>query len=49
MARFPEAEDRLLDKQICMNCDARNAKRASRCRKCGSTQLRQKAIETRGV
>lgn len=49
MARFPEAEDRLLKKQICMKCDARNASRATRCRKCNSKQLRQKAIETRGV
>jgi large subunit ribosomal protein L40e len=49
MARFPAAEDRLLDKQICMKCYARNASRANSCRKCGSKQLRQKAVETRGV
>ena len=47
MARFPEAEKRLLIKMICMNCYARNAIRATRCRKCHSTELRPKAKEAR--
>ncbi len=47
MARFPEAEKRLLLKMICMNCYARNAMRATRCRKCGSKELRPKAKEAR--
>jgi len=47
MARFPEAEKRLLIKMICMNCYARNAIRATRCRKCHSTDLRPKAKEAR--
>jgi len=47
MARFPEAEKRLLIKMICMNCYARNAMRATRCRKCGSKELRPKAKEAR--
>jgi len=47
MARFPEAEKRLLLKQICMKCHARNALRATRCRKCGSNELRPKAKEAR--
>ena len=47
MARFPEAERRLLHKKICMKCYARNAMRATRCRKCGSTELRPKAKEAR--
>ena len=47
MARFPEAEKRLLIKMICMNCYARNAPRATRCRKCGSKELRPKAKEAR--
>ena len=47
MARFPEAERRLLIKMICMNCYARNAPRATRCRKCGSKELRPKAKEAR--
>ena len=47
MARFPEAERRLLLKKICMQCYARNAPRATRCRKCGSTELRPKAKEAR--
>ena len=47
MARFPEAEHRRLHKMICMQCYARNAMRATRCRKCGSTELRPKAKEAR--
>ncbi len=47
MARFPEAERRRLHKMICMRCYARNAMRATRCRKCGSRELRPKAKEAR--
>ena len=47
MARFPEAEKRLLIKQICMKCYARNAPRATRFRKCKSKELRPKAKEAR--
>ena len=47
MARFPEAERRRLHKMICMQCYARNAMRATRCRKCGSKELRTKAKEAR--
>ncbi len=47
MARFPEAEARLLHKKVCMRCNARNAMRATQCRKCGSTDLRPKAKEFR--
>ncbi|HDS59264.1 MAG TPA: 50S ribosomal protein L40e [Thermoplasmatales archaeon] len=43
MARFPEAEERLLNKLICMHCKARNAPRAKRCRKCNSKALRPKS------
>ncbi|RZN37241.1 MAG: 50S ribosomal protein L40e [Methanophagales archaeon ANME-1-THS] len=43
MARFPEAEARLLRMKICMNCNARNAVRATRCRKCNSKDLRMKS------
>ncbi len=49
MARFPVAEERLLHKQICMKCGARNSPRAKQCRKCGSKELRPKARESRGV
>ncbi|WP_332448515.1 50S ribosomal protein L40e [Methanoculleus sp.] len=45
MARFPEAEARLLNVKICMKCNARNAIRATRCRKCGSEELRPKSKE----
>jgi len=47
MARFPEAEKRLLDKKICMNCYASNPERAKKCRKCGEDNLRMKAKESR--
>jgi large subunit ribosomal protein L40e len=47
MARFPEAEERILNKKICMKCSARNAVRATRCRKCGYTNLRVKNKEVR--
>lgn len=49
MARFPEAEARLLDKKICMKCGAVNAKKASRCRRCRADELRVKAREGRGM
>lgn len=45
MARFPEAESRLLNVKICMRCNARNASRAERCRKCGYQHLRPKNKE----
>ncbi|MCS3923145.1 50S ribosomal protein L40e [Methanosalsum natronophilum] len=48
MARFPEAENRILNKKICMRCNARNGSRASRCRKCGYKQLRPKSKDVRG-
>ncbi|HUV80264.1 MAG TPA: 50S ribosomal protein L40e [Candidatus Bathyarchaeia archaeon] len=43
MARFPEAEARILRVKICMDCNARNALRAKRCRKCNSDNLRLKS------
>ncbi len=47
MARFPEADARLLDKKVCMKCYATNAPKATRCRKCGYANLRPKAKESR--
>lgn len=47
MARFPEAEARLLEKRICMKCNARNAIKATRCRRCGYKGLRPKSKERR--
>jgi large subunit ribosomal protein L40e len=49
MARFPEAEKRVLLKKICMRCSARNPVKAKRCRKCGYKGLRAKAKERRGA
>ena len=45
MARFPEAEARLLNVKICMKCNARNAIKATRCRKCGYKIKDYKPIE----
>jgi len=45
MARFDEAINRLLLKQICMSCSARNSQRATRCRRCGYKGLRPKSRE----
>ena len=47
MARFKEAEARLLEKTVCMNCYATNPKKADKCRKCGYSKLRAKAKESR--
>ena len=49
MASFEKAEDRIFTKQICMRCNARNAARAERCRKCGYNKLRPKAREPRSA
>jgi len=49
MARFEKAEGRLLEKQICMRCNARNPERADQCRKCGYGKLRPKAKEPRSA
>lgn len=49
MASFDKAEDRLLDKYICMRCNARNPERADKCRKCGHGNLRPKAKESRSA
>ncbi len=42
MPRFPEAEKRLLNKLICMKCNARNPIGARKCRRCGYKGLRKK-------
>ncbi|MDG6219323.1 MAG: 50S ribosomal protein L40e [Candidatus Thermoplasmatota archaeon] len=49
MAKFPEAEQRLLSKKICMKCGANNPIRAKRCRRCRAKELRIKAKESRGM
>jgi large subunit ribosomal protein L40e len=49
MAKFDEAAERILEKQICMRCNARNSPRAEKCRKCGYGKLRPKAKEPRSV
>ncbi|MCK5548404.1 MAG: 50S ribosomal protein L40e [Thermoplasmata archaeon] len=47
MAKFPEAEARILLKKICMKCSARNPMGAVRCRRCGSDELRSKTKEVK--
>ncbi|WP_435359715.1 50S ribosomal protein L40e [Haloarchaeobius sp. DFWS5] len=49
MAKFEAAEKRSLEKMICMKCNARNPKRAEKCRKCGYQKLRPKAKEKRAA
>lgn len=49
MASFDKAEDRILDKLICMRCNARNPQRTDQCRKCGYGNLRPKAKESRSA
>ena len=49
MASFDAAEDRILDKLICMRCNARNPKGATTCRKCGYHNLRPKSKERRAA
>lgn len=49
MASFDVAEDRILNKMICMRCNARNPMRSDRCRKCGYGNLRPKAKEPRSA
>ena len=41
-------ESRRLVKKICMNCYARNAVKATQCRRCGYKGLRFKAKDSRG-
>jgi large subunit ribosomal protein L40e len=45
MASFEKAEARILNKMICMRCNARNPNGADRCRKCGYKKLRPKNRE----
>ncbi|ELY94569.1 MULTISPECIES: 50S ribosomal protein L40e [Natrialba] len=49
MPSFDAAEDRMLQKLICMRCNARNAPESDRCRKCGYKNLRPKAKEPRAA
>ncbi|WP_332897713.1 MULTISPECIES: 50S ribosomal protein L40e [unclassified Haladaptatus] len=49
MASFEAAEKRILEKMICMRCNARNPKRAEKCRKCGYARLRPKSKERRAA
>jgi len=49
MASFDEASERLLNKSICMRCNARNPNDAEKCRKCGYKKLRPKASERRSA
>lgn len=48
MGKFPEADARLLKKKICMKCNSRNSIRATRCRKCGYSNLRLKSKDKNG-
>ncbi|MBN3037506.1 MAG: 50S ribosomal protein L40e [Candidatus Diapherotrites archaeon] len=45
MAQKHVSDETLMNKKICMNCNARNPPKAKRCRKCSSTKLRMKHKE----
>jgi large subunit ribosomal protein L40e len=47
MAKFVEAEARVLIRKICMKCSARNPMSATRCRRCNSEELRTKSKEVK--
>lgn len=47
MGKFPEADLRLSQIQICLKCKTRNKKTVTKCRKCGSKALRPKRKEIR--
>jgi large subunit ribosomal protein L40e len=49
MAKNEAAVKRMLEKQICMRCNARNPQRADSCRKCGYKNLRPKSKERRAA
>ncbi|MFB6150448.1 MAG: 50S ribosomal protein L40e [Haloarculaceae archaeon] len=49
MPKFEPAEERVLSKQICMRCNARNPLGADNCRKCGYGNLRRKSRERRNA
>ena len=49
MPKNEAAVKRMLEKQICMRCNARNPQRAQHCRKCGYGKLRPKAKEPRSA
>ncbi|GAA0648057.1 50S ribosomal protein L40e [Salarchaeum japonicum] len=49
MSKELSIEDRLLGKQVCMRCNARNPQEAAKCRKCGYGKLRPKARERRSA
>ena len=47
MGKFPEADKRISDTNICLKCKTRNPKTVKKCRKCGSTYFRPKRKEIR--
>ncbi len=47
MGKFPEADLRLAQINICRKCKTRNSKDRDKCRKCGSPYLRPKRREIR--
>ena len=48
MVKFEVAERRLFNVKICLKCNAHNAWKATKCRKCGHGVLRPKSREPRG-
>lgn len=47
MGKFPEADARLAEINICRKCKTRNRRTVDKCRKCGSQYMRPKRREIR--
>jgi large subunit ribosomal protein L40e len=47
MGKFPEADLRLAEINICRKCKTRNRKSVEKCRNCGSAYMRPKRREIR--
>jgi large subunit ribosomal protein L40e len=47
MGKFPEADARIAQINICKKCKTRNKRSVEKCRNCGSAHLRPKRREIR--
>jgi large subunit ribosomal protein L40e len=47
MGKFPEADARIAEINICRKCKTRNKRSVAKCRNCGSSYLRPKRREIR--
>ncbi len=47
MGKFPEADARIAQINVCRKCKTRNTRGVEKCRKCGSSYMRPKRREIR--